>query len=143
MPTKILNKDLKKFHIKIPREIGKVLSISELPTKKDMRNLILHRFLLLIVLCVFGYLSYEYLYITNYHSPVWITMNDGRVVNNEPNRFIIYLIVIAWSLKHIIFLKAEIKIVGAKGVVSYTFRLGRRWMGRKITLINSKEGNIK
>jgi len=136
-------KKLNRFNIKLPKEIGKVSYISNFPTKKELDNLVLYRIILFIAMAIAIYLAYNYLYIDNYHKPIYKHMNDGRDINIEPFIFFNYLIIIFFTLKEIIFLSKNIKIVADKGVAIYTFRFSKKNISAHIKLYKDKDFKIK
>ncbi len=137
-----MHKKLSAFNIKLPREIGKVTYISDVPTKKEFNNLVLYRIVLFIVMIISAYLAYKYLYIDNYHKPMYKYMNSGRKINIEPFFFISYIMIFFLTLKEIIFLSKNIKVVADKGVVIYTFRFSKKYTSEHIKLYKDKDFKI-
>ena len=115
-------RELQKLHIKLPHDIGKVYYVSELPTKKEIQSLIFYRITFFIGFVLALYLMYDYLQ-DPFHYPRYKQMNDGRIIDIEPNIFFIYVIVAIYTLVQFIFYSLKIYIVGNKGCVLYTFRI--------------------
>ena len=137
----MLNKNLKKLNIKLPYEIGKLHYISKLPTKQDFQKLVFFKIVLFILFCVALYMMNDYMQ-DYFHQPHYKQLNDGRIVDIEPNIFIIYSIIAIYTLVKIFTHSFKLYIVGDKGCCVFSFKSKKNY-SLKIKLFSDIDFSIK